>query len=163
MEDKYSERPSHWVSPSANGALYARQTDRRNTVARILVAFGAVGWFATAVLHLKDYPKDTAKLSALSTPLQAAVRTIFLMVGWDWIVIAIIALLAAFTQTTLRRVLVLFCGVAGFVQAALALAVMGVFLGTELMFPAAVLLILGGLLLRSGGTPCPPSNDDTTG
>jgi hypothetical protein len=157
MEDKYTERPSRWVTASANGALYARPRDRRNTVARILVAFGAVGWFATAVLHLKDYPKDTAKLSALSTPLQAAVRTIFLMVGWDWIVIAIVALLAAFTQTTLRKVLVLLCGVAGFVQASLALTLMGVFLGTELMFPAAVLLIIGGLLLPSGGAPCSPS------
>jgi hypothetical protein len=118
---------------------------RRNTVARILVASGAAGWFATAALHLKDYPKDTAKLSA---PLQAAFRTIFLMVGWDWIVVAVVALLAAFTATTLRKVLVLFCGVAGLVQAALALALMGVFLGTELMFPAAALLIAGGLLFR---------------
>jgi len=123
----------------------------RNTVARILVALGAIGWFATAVFHLKDYPKDTAKLSALSPPLlQAGFRTIFLMVGWDWIVVAVVALVAAFTETTLRKVLVLFCGAAGLVQAALALALMGVFLGTELMFPGAILLIVGGLLFRSG-------------
>ena len=31
-----------------------------------------------------------------------------------------------------------------------ALALMGVFLGTELMFPAAILLIVGGLLFRGG-------------
>jgi len=110
---------------------------------------GASGWFATAALHLKDYHKDTAKLGALSAPLQAGFSTIFLMVGWDWIVVAVVALLAAFTETTLRKVLVLICGVAGFVQAALALALMGVFLGTELMFPAAILLIAGGLLFRS--------------
>ena len=130
----------------------------RNTVARTLVALGAIGWFTTAVFHLKDYPKDTAKLSALSPPLlQAGFRTIFLMVGWDWIVVAVVALLAAFTETTLRKVLVLFCGVAGLVQAALALALMGVFLGTELMFPASILLIVGGLLFRSGVARCPPS------
>jgi hypothetical protein len=129
----------------------------RSTVARILVALGAIGWFATAVLHLKDYPKDTAKLSSLSAGLQAGFRTIFLMVGWDWIVVAVVALLAAFTETTLRKVLVLFCGVAGLVQAALALTLMGVFLGTELMFPAAILLIVGGLLFRSGGTLSPSS------
>ena len=129
----------------------------RNTVARVLVALGAIGWFATAVFHLKDYPKDTAKLSALSIPLQAGFRTIFLMVGWDWIVVAVVALLAAFTETTLRKVLVLFCGVAGLVQAALALALMGVFLGTELMFPAAILLIVGGLLFRSGVARYPRS------
>jgi hypothetical protein len=130
----------------------------RNTVARILVALGAVGWFATAVLHLRDYPKDTAKLSALSAPLQAEFRTIFLMVGWDWIVVAVVALLAAFTETTLRKVLVLFCGVAGLIQAVLALALMGVFLGTELMCPAAILLIVGGLLFRGGVAQCSPSH-----
>ena len=129
----------------------------RNTVARILVALGAIGWFTTAVFHLKAYPKDTAKLSALSAPLQGGFRTIFLMVGWDWIVVAVVALLAAFTETTLRKVLVVFCGVAGLVQAALALALMGVFLGTELMFPAAILLIVGGLLFRSGVAQYPAS------
>ena len=122
----------------------------RNTVGRILVALGAIGWFAIAVLHLRYYPEDTARLSVVSAPLQAEFRTIFLMVGWDWIVVAIVALLAAFTETTLRKVLVLFCGVAGLLQAALALALMGVFLGTELMFPAAILLIVGGLLFRGG-------------
>ena len=122
----------------------------RNTVGRILVALGAIGWFAIAVLHLRYYPEDTARLSVVSAPLQAEFRTIFLMVGWDWIVVAVVALLAAFTETTLRKVLVLFCGVAGLVQAALALALMGVFLGTELMWPASILLIVGGLLFRSG-------------
>ena len=129
----------------------------RNTVARILVALGAIGWFAIAVLHLRYYPEDTARLSVVSAPLQAEFRTIFLMVGWDWIVVAIVALLAAFTETTLRKVLVLFCGVAGLVQAALALALMGVFLGTELMWPAAILLIVGGLLFRGGVARCPAS------
>jgi hypothetical protein len=118
----------------------------RDRVARMLVALGAIGWFVTAVFHLKDYPKDTAKLAALSAGLQAGFRTIFLMVGWDWIVIAIVALLAAFTETKLRTTLLLFCGAAGLVQAALALVFMGVFLGTELMFPAALLIITGGLL-----------------
>ena len=122
----------------------------RNTVARILVALGAIGWFAIAVLHLRYYSEDTARLSVVSAPLQAEFRTIFLMVGWDWIVVAVVALLAAFMETTLRKLLVLFCGVAGLVQAALALALMGVFLGTELMFPAAILLIVGGLLFRGG-------------
>ena len=129
----------------------------RNTVARILVVLGAIGWFTTAVFHLKAYPKDTTKLSVLSAPLQASFRTIFLMVGWDWIVVAVVALLAAFTETTLRKALVLFCGVAGLIQAALALGLMGVFLGTELMFPAASLLIVGGLLFRGGVAQPPPS------
>ena len=45
--------------------------------------------------------------------------------------VAIVALLAAFTDTTLRKVVVIFCGVAGLVQAVLALVLMGVFLGSS--------------------------------
>ena len=118
----------------------------RNEVARILVALGATGLFATAVLHLKDYWKDTLSAANLSAPLQAEFRAIFLLVGWQWIVVAVIALLAAFTETKLRRVLVVFCGVAVLVEAALTLVHMGVFLGTELMGLAAILIISGGLL-----------------
>jgi hypothetical protein len=122
------------------------EVEKRNSLARVLVALGSAAWFAIAVLHLKDYRGDSAKLGALTASVQAEYRTIFLMVGWDWIVSALVALLAAFTCTALRRVLVLFCGLAAMAQAALALALMGVFLGTELMFPAAALFILGGLL-----------------
>jgi hypothetical protein len=128
--------------------------NRRDHLACIAVALGSAVWSAIAALHLKDYSKDTAKLSLLSASVQAEFRTIFLMVGWDWIVVAALALLAAFTRTRLRKPLVLICGVAALVQATLALAHMGVFLGTELMFPAAALLIIGGLLFgdsESGG------------
>jgi hypothetical protein len=132
-----------------------------NTVARSLVVSGAIGWCAIAALHLKDYSQDVAKVRTLSIPMQAEFRTLFLMVGWDWIVIAVVALLAAFTETTLRKVLVVFCGVAGLVQAALALRLMGVFLGTELMFPAAILLIAGGLLFHGGAARYPLTTAST--
>jgi hypothetical protein len=123
----------------------------RNKAARILVGLGAIGLFATAVFHLKDYPKDTPALSGsnLSAPLQAGFRAIYVLVGWNWIVVAVIALLAAFTEAKLRKVLVLFCGVAVLVETALTLAFMGVFLGTELMGAAALSIISGGLLFRN--------------
>ena len=70
--------------------------------------------------------------------------------GWDWIVIAIVALLAAFTETKLRKILVLFCGVAVLVETALTLAFIGVFLGNEMIGSAAVLLMAGGLLVQNG-------------
>jgi uncharacterized membrane protein YuzA (DUF378 family) len=129
---------------------------QRNEIARILVVLGALGWFAIAIFHLSDYTKDTAKLSPLSPGLQAGFRTVFILAGWDWIVIALIAMIAAFSATTLRKILVLFCGIAGLIQAALALTIMGVFLGTELMFPAATLLIVGGLLFRNDGLQLRP-------
>ena len=73
--------------------------------------------------------------------------------GWDWIVIAIVALLAAFTETKLRKILVLFCGVAVLVETALTLAFIGVFLGNEMIGSAPVLLMVGGLLSDTASKP----------
>jgi hypothetical protein len=124
----------------------------RNKAARILVALGAIALFASAALHsIAAYPKVSPALSAsnLSAPLQAALRAVFLLVGWDWIVVAVVALLAAFTETKLRKVLVLLCGVAVLVETGLTLAFIGVFLGNELIGSAALLIICGGLLFRN--------------
>ena len=76
-------------------------------------------------------------------------RAVFLLVAWDWIVIAIVALLAAFTKTKLRKILVLFCGVAVLAETALTLAFIGVFVGNEMIGSAALLLIVGGLLIQN--------------
>ena len=65
----------------------------RNNAARILVALGAMVLIAGALLHcMAAYPKVSTAVSAsnLGAPLQRALRTVFLLVGWDWIVIAII-------------------------------------------------------------------------
>ena len=73
----------------------------RNKAARILVAIGIV-LFASAALHsLAAYPRVSTALGAsnLNARLQEPLRAVFLLVGWDWIVIAIVALLAAFTET----------------------------------------------------------------
>ena len=121
----------------------------RNKAARILVAIGAIVLFASAALHsMGAYPKLSTQLAAsnLNANLQSALRAIFLLVGWDWVVLAIIALLAAFTQARLRKPLVLFCGFAVLVQTILTLAFIGVFIGNEMIGTAAVLLIVGGLL-----------------
>jgi len=124
----------------------------RNKVARILVALGAVVLFASTVLHsAAAYPKLSTALSAsnLSAPLQAALRAVFLLVGCDWIVIGVVALLAAFRETKLRKILILFCGVAVLVETGLTLAFIGVFLGNELIGSAALLILCGGLLFHN--------------
>jgi len=92
----------------------------RNNAARILVALGAMVLIAGALLHcIAAYPKVSTAVSAsnLGVPLQRALRTVFLLVGWDWIVIAIIMLTSAFTVTKLRKVIVLICGFALLVTA----------------------------------------------
>ena len=122
---------------------------KRNRAARILVALGAIVLIASAMLHsLVAYPRGSPVLSAsnLSAPVQAAFRAVFLMVGWDWIVIAVVALLAAFTETKLRKALVLWCGVAALGQTGLMLAFIGAFAGSMMIGFAALLLFCGGLL-----------------
>ncbi len=122
---------------------------RRNKAGRILVTIGSIVLFASAALHsVAAYPRVAPALSAsnLNAPLQAALRAVFLLVGWDWMVIGIVALIAAFTETKLRKVLVLFCGVAVLVETGLTLHFMGFFIGNEMIGSAALLLVCGGLL-----------------
>jgi hypothetical protein len=130
----------------------------RNNAARILVALGAMVLIAAALLHLSAYPKDLAGLSAsnLGAPLQGGVRALFVLVGCDWIVIAIIILISAFTVTKLvtdlRKVIVLFCGFALLINMAVMLAFMGWFYGTDMVLASAVMILCGGLLLPSASS-----------
>jgi surface polysaccharide O-acyltransferase-like enzyme len=124
----------------------------RNKVARILVTLGAIVLFASTAIHsAAAYPKVSGALSAsnLSAPLKAALRAVFLLVGWHWVVIGVVALLAVFRETKLRKILVLFCGVAVLVETGLTLAFIGVFLGNELIGSAALLILCGGLLFQN--------------
>ena len=123
----------------------------RNNAARILVALGAMVLIATALLHLSDYPKDLSAVSAsnLGAPLQGAVRALYFLVGWDWIVIAIIMLISAFTVTKLGKVIVLFCGFAILVNMAVMLAFIGWFVGTGMVLASALMTLCGGLLFQT--------------
>jgi len=123
----------------------------RNDAARILVALGAMVLIAAALLHLSDYPKDLSAVSAsnLGAPLQRAVRALYFLVGWDWIVIAIIMLISAFTVTKSGKVIVLFCGFAILVNMAVMLAFMGWFIGTGMVLASALMTLCGGLLSQN--------------
>jgi hypothetical protein len=124
----------------------------RNNAARILVALGATVLIAASLLHLSDYPKDLTAVSVsnLRAPLKGAVRALYFLVGWDWIVIAIIVLISTFTLTKLRNVTVLFCGCALLVNMAVMLAFMGRFVGTDMVLASALMIFFGGLLLSDG-------------
>jgi len=123
----------------------------RDYLARILVASGAMVLIAAALLHLSDYPKDLSAVSAsnLGAPLQRAVRSLYFLVGWDWIVIAIIPLISAFTVTKLGKVIVLFCGFAVLVNMGVMLAFMGWFVGTRMVLASALMILCGGLLFQN--------------
>jgi hypothetical protein len=124
----------------------------RNNAARILVALGALVLIVGALLHcIAAYPKVSTAVSTsnLGAPLQRALRTVFLLVGWDWIVIAIIMLISAFTITKLRKVIVLVCGFALLVTASVMLAFLGWFVGTDMVLASALMSLCGGLLFQN--------------
>jgi hypothetical protein len=120
----------------------------RNNAAQILVTSGATVLIAAALYHLSYYPKDLSAVSAsnLRASMQGEVRSLYFLVGWDWIVIAIIVLISAFTVTKSRIVVVLFCGFALLVNMAVMLAFMGWFIGTDMILASALMLLCGGLL-----------------
>jgi hypothetical protein len=126
----------------------------RNKAARVFVILGSVVLFASAVLHCfagysKVFPALTT--SNLNPGLQAAFRVVFLSLGWHWFVTAIVALLAGVTETKLRKMLVLFCGLAVLLEAGVGASMMGFFMGNEMIGAAALLLVCGGLLFDQSG------------
>lgn len=123
----------------------------RKKTARILVTLGCVVLFASTVLHcIAAYSELFPALAAsnLSPGLQAALRVVFLSLGWHWTVIAIVVLMATFTETRLRKALVLFCGLAVLLEAGVGASMMGIFIGNEMIGAAALLVICGGLLFE---------------
>ena len=126
--------------------------DWRNKVARILVTIGSIVLFAAAALHFfAGYSRGFPALAAsnLEMGLQTAFRVVFLSVAWDWILLGFIALVAALKATAARRVLVLVSGVGVFIEAVVGAAIMGVFIGNEMIGAASILIIIGGLFFES--------------
>jgi hypothetical protein len=126
----------------------------RNKAARIFVSLGSVVLFASAALHcVGGYKVGFPALDAsnLSPGLQIGFRVVFLSLAWHWVVIAIVALLAGFSQTRLRKLLVPFCGLAVLLEAAVGASVMGFFIGNEMIGASALLLVCGGLLFDQSG------------
>ena len=70
------------------------------------------------------------------------------MMAWDWIVVAVIALVATFGESRLRKALVLICALAILAETALTVAFVGFFIGNELIGSAGLFLLVGGLLFE---------------
>jgi hypothetical protein len=126
----------------------------RNKAAFAFVILGSVALFASAALHLfggytQIFPLYAA--SNLNPRLKAAFQVVFLSLGWHWAVIAVVALLAGATETRLRKVLVLTCGLAMLIEAGVGASMMGLFIGNELIGTAALLLVCAGALFDQPG------------
>lgn len=108
------------------------------------------GWAAAALHGLGAYPRVSVAVmaSSLASPLKAAMRTVFLLAVADWIAITVIALVAM-TGNPVRKPLVLLCGIALLVDAAISLRLMGWFIGDEMLVVAGILIFCGALLFQS--------------
>jgi hypothetical protein len=116
----------------------------RHKAALFLTVLGCVVLLANAMIHLIA----GARTSNLPPGLQPAFRTVFVLVGWDWIVTGIIALIASFSATKLGRAIVLISGLSLLGQAAITARFLGWFAGTDLIFAAGLLISCGGALFQ---------------
>jgi hypothetical protein len=126
--------------------------NNRMKIGRGLASAGSIILFAGALLHLiGGYPQVSAGLLAsnLTADLKPALRGVFLMLGWHWIVIALIAAVAAFTRARLGKALALICGFATLVDAVLMAAFLGWFVGTDMILASSLLLLCSGFMLAS--------------
>ncbi|HET9784268.1 MAG TPA: hypothetical protein VFP94_04825 [Terriglobales bacterium] len=128
-------------------------------LSRACVIAGSVALLLSAALHsLGGFRVGFPALAAahLSQALQSAFAVVFISLAWLWLVLAAIALLAAFTPTKLSRPLVLICGLAVLLEAIAGTVVMGWFIGNAIIAVAGILLVSGGLLLPSPLAPANP-------
>lgn len=115
------------------------------------MVLGATVLFVTAAVHSIAYQKffsPTVGASNLPALFQSAGRVAFLLMACDWIVIAVVALVATFVDTRLRKTLVLICGLAVLAETAFTAAFLGFFIGNELIGSAGLFLLVGGLLFE---------------
>jgi hypothetical protein len=119
----------------------------RTNAARWLTGLGCLVLLASAILHCLAYVKIASPgvaASNLPAPLKSVFTVAFLSMAWSWLVLAIIAWLAAFRESTLRKPVVLLCGFAVLLQTIYTLLLVGFFIGNEMIGAASLLLIAGG-------------------
>jgi len=124
--------------------------NNRMRIGRGLASVGIIILFGGALLHLiAAYPQVSAGVLAsnLDAGLKPALRSVFLIVGWHWIVVAIIAFLAAFSRARIGRTLLLICGLAILVDGAVMAALLGWFVGSDMILLSALLILCGGFAL----------------
>lgn len=124
--------------------------DARIKAARLLAALGSILLLGGGLLHLfGGYPLVKAGVlsSNLDAALKPALRSVFLIVGWHWIVIAVIAALAAFSRSRVGKTLVLICGLTLLVDGMLMAVFLGWFVGTNMILLSALLILCGGFAL----------------
>lgn len=129
----------------------------RQRIAQALIVLGSVVLFVVGTVHgFAGYPEISRALAGTAIPgkLIGGLKLVWLLGSWHWITLGVIALVLAFGKAALRRALLLLCGLIVLVDAALAFAAVGPFIGDELLTVAAAALLVGAILF-----PPPAAND----
>jgi hypothetical protein len=128
--------------------------NRGSKAAKFLVGFGCLTLLASALLHSLAYTQvwPVVRASNLPQNLQSVFRVAFLSMAWHWLVLAVIAWIAAVREGTLQKRLVLICGFAVLIEAILTVPFVGLFIGNELLGIASLLILCGGFLLSRPST-----------
>jgi hypothetical protein len=139
------------LRPLGNSQLKTEEIPMRNKFAHSLLILACLVLLASAAIHcLGAYPHLSLALAAsnLAPPLPAGLRSAFLLVAWDWIAIAVIALMAGFSASRVRKTIVLFCAVALLVSAGIIFHFLRWFIGDELLGAAGLLMAGAGFLFE---------------
>jgi len=121
----------------------------RKRIAQVLVALGSLVLFAACALHgIFGYRGVFDALRGTTAPQDVVrgLKAVWFIIAWHWAVIGIVALVAAFSRSQLRRVIVLMCGIVVMADAAGMYAALGVFIGNEVIFTSALMLLAGAAL-----------------
>jgi hypothetical protein len=117
--------------------------------ARLLVVLGCIVLFFNTALHwIAGHLNLSRALAAsnLPPPVASGLHAVFVLVGWDWTVIAIVALIAAFSGARARKAILIFCAVALLVSAGIVFHFVGWFIADETLGAAGLLILLGALV-----------------
>jgi hypothetical protein len=104
------------------------------------------------MFHLAvGYPLAAKAISAsnLGRGLQTGMRSSFLLLGCVWLMLAVIAMAGTLAGGRTGRAVVLFAGLGLLAQIPVWVGMMGWFVGNEMILAASVLMVAGGLLLKS--------------
>ncbi len=113
--------------------------NKRQRTAQSLVVLGSAIVLVASILHMAvAYPKVSAALIAsnLDEVLRNALRAVFLMIGFSWIVITVVQLIGTFARAQANKPIVLFSGFALLLQVPVWVGLMGWFVGNEMFLLA---------------------------
>jgi hypothetical protein len=130
------------------------QTRRR--IAQGLVILGSAVLFLSAAFHgLLAYPQIVNAITGkVADPfVVGALKSIWLIVSWHWIVIGVIALVASFGPFAPRKVILSLCGLAAIVDAVAAFVGVGLFAGDASLTVAGIAILAGAALFPTDGGP----------